>query len=103
MELKTLDHSLSQFGHRYTSGLRLFLVKGSVIDQTCRSRMIELFLRQLPDSARSAWFNNSLDRSGGSPFASSLVRRSLNEIAPPGRLRLSAASHFSQGASFLFG
>jgi hypothetical protein len=29
-KLKTLDHSLSQFGHSYTSGLQIVLVRGSV-------------------------------------------------------------------------
>jgi hypothetical protein len=50
--LKTLDHSLSQFGHTYTSGFGL-LVNRSVVDQTFRLRMIELFSGSFR-SARSA-------------------------------------------------
>ncbi len=43
LELKTLDHSLSEFGHSYTSGLICLVANRSVVDLTFRSRMIELF------------------------------------------------------------
>jgi len=52
LELKTLDHSLSEFGHGYTSELICLVANRSVVDLTFRSRMIELF--SSADSARGA-------------------------------------------------
>ena len=53
LELKTLDHSLSEFGPSYTSGLICLVANRSVVDLTFRSRMIELFSGE-SDSARRA-------------------------------------------------
>src|SRR5436309_15353977 len=77
-QLQTLDHSLAQFSHGYTSRLKLDLSSGSVGGWDSPLRVIELTQRDGVQSfsLRVALSStNRWTRAAGAPLATCLVRR----------------------------
>src|SRR5947208_15581373 len=74
---QTLDHSLSQFSHGYTSRLKLDLSSGSVGGWDSPLRVIELTQR---DGGKSSTLRVAL--SSTTCWTRAIIRRCLIEIAP---------------------
>src|SRR5436309_201752 len=72
-ELQRLDHSLAQFGHGYTSRLKLDLSSGSVGGWDSPLRVIELTQRGSGKSSSLRAALSSTSHSSGLPASLSLI------------------------------